>query len=192
MDFDTYHIRPLSADDAENYFDLINHNRKRLEDFFAGTVAKNKSLEDTHKFITDISEKRERKIYFPFVITETTTKSLIGYTDIKSIDWNVPKAELGFFIEEHYEGKGIVSKAVSKIVEHCFKTLQMKKLFLRTHEKNISSRRVAEKNGFVIEGIIRSDYKTTSGVIVDLLYYGLLKSEYDNAKHLKEKNHSSK
>jgi ribosomal-protein-alanine N-acetyltransferase len=38
---------------------------------------------------------------------------------------------------------------------------------------------VAEKNGFILEGIIRSDYKTTSGVVVDLMYYGLLKSEYD-------------
>jgi RimJ/RimL family protein N-acetyltransferase len=60
----------------------------------------------------------------------------------------------------------------------------MKKLFLRTHEKNIASRRVAEKNGFVMEGIIRNDYKTTSGVVVDLMYYGLLKSEFDNQKRM--------
>jgi ribosomal-protein-serine acetyltransferase len=104
--------------------------------------------------------------------------------DIKSIDWNIPKAELGFFIDENYEGKGIISIAVSKVVEHCFETLKMKKLFLRTHEKNIGSRKVAEKNGFTVEGIIRSDYKTTRGVIVDLMYYGLLESEYNTQQQL--------
>lgn len=176
MQFDGFHIRLLNGGDAENYFALIDRNRKRLEDFFAGTVAKNKSLEGTRAFISDVTEKAEKKIYFPFVIVDSTTQNIIGYTDIKSIDWNIPKAELGFFIDEQYEGKGIVSKALSKMVEHCFESLKMKKLFLRTHEKNIGSRRVAEKNGFVVEGIIRSDYKTTSGVIVDLMYYGLLNS----------------
>ena len=182
MTFDHFHIRLLNSDDAENYFSLIDRNRKRFEDFFAGTVAKNKSLDGSRTFISELTEKVEKKIYFPFVIVDTATNNLVGYVDIKSIDWNVPKAELGFFIDEQYGGKGIISKAVSRIIEHCFDTLHMKKLFLRTHEKNTGSRRVAEKNGFTMEGVIRSDYKTTSGVIVDLMYYGLLKSEFDNQK----------
>jgi RimJ/RimL family protein N-acetyltransferase len=45
-------------------------------------------------------------------------------------------------------------------------------VFLRTHESNVGSRKVAERNGFKVEGIIRKDYKTTKGEIVDLLYYG--------------------
>ena len=179
MQFDGFQIRPLSSNDAENYFLLVDKNRKRLEDFFAGTVSKNKTITDTHAFINDVTERAGKKIYFPFVIVDLATQKPIGYVDIKSIDWNIPKAELGFFIDEHYEGKGIISNAVSKMMEHCFKTLQIKKLFLRTHEKNTGSRKVAEKNGFILEGIIRSDYKTTSGVVVDLMYYGLLKSEYD-------------
>lgn len=179
MTFDRYHIRLLHSADAENYFALIDRNRKRLEDFFAGTVSKNKTISDTQTFIADVTEKATKKIYFPFVIVDTAIQKPVGYTDIKSIDWNIPKAEMGFFIDENYEGKGIVSKAVSKIIEHCFETLQMKKLFLRTHEKNIASRKVAEKNGFTVEGIIKCDYKTTSGVMVDLMYYGLLKSEFD-------------
>jgi RimJ/RimL family protein N-acetyltransferase len=177
MQFEGFHIRQLTDADAENYFSLVDRNRKRLEDFFAGTVARNKTIQDTRIFISDITEKAAKKIYFPFVIIDAA-QNLVGYVDVKSIDWNIPKAELGFFIDAGYEGKGIISRAVAKIVEHCFETLKMKKLFLRTHEKNTGSRRVAEKNGFILEGIIKSDYKTTSGVIVDLMYYGLLESEY--------------
>src|SRR5688572_6096114 len=107
MNFDHYSIRPLHTNDAEDYFTLIDKNRKRLEDFFAGTVAKNKTIIDTQLFIADVLEKAEKKIYFPFVIVDTETQKLIGYTDIKSIDWNIPKAELGFYVDENYEGKGI-------------------------------------------------------------------------------------
>jgi ribosomal-protein-serine acetyltransferase len=174
MKFDNYLIRQISSDDVQAYFNLIDNNRERLEHFFAGTVSRNKSIEDTRSFIASILERAEKNSYFPFVIIDTASQSLIGYTDVKSIDWTIPKAELGFFIDEKYQGKGIITKAVGKITEHCFDQLKIKKLFLRTHKDNTGSKTVAEKNGFEVEGIIRSDYKTTNGTIVDLIYYGRL------------------
>jgi RimJ/RimL family protein N-acetyltransferase len=177
MKFDNYFIRPLSAADEQNYFSLVDTNRNRLEDFFAGTVAKNKSIEQTKQFIKDVTEKAEQRIYFPFVIVDTSTKKLAGFVDIKNIDWNIPKAELGCFIDKDYEGKGIGAKALTAITAYCFDELRLHKLLLRTHETNTGSRKIAERNGFQLEGVIRSDYKTTSGVRVDLMYYGLLNNQ---------------
>jgi RimJ/RimL family protein N-acetyltransferase len=62
-------------------------------------------------------------------------------------------------------------------LEYCFKTLNFNKVFLRTHISNIEAKALAEKCGFILEGKIRSDYKTSSGEIVDLLYYGKLKDK---------------
>jgi ribosomal-protein-serine acetyltransferase len=177
MTFENYSIRPISSNDSQAYFTLVDNNRKRLEHFFAGTVAKNRTPEDTRSFIVSILEREEKKLYFPFVIIDELSKNLIGYIDVKSVDWNIPKAELGFFIDEKYEGKGIVTKAVGLIADHCFREFKMKKLFLRTHKANTGSKRVAEKNGFEVEGVIRCDYKTTSGEIVDLIYYGRLNED---------------
>jgi len=172
MHFDEFLIRPVNSVDTELFFSLVDRNRKRLEDFFAGTVARNKNINDTRIFISEIIDKSENRKYFPFVIQDTTTQALAGFIDIKNLDWNIPKAEVGFFIDENYEGRGIITKAVAKIRDYCFDFLKIKKLFLRTHEKNTGTRKVAEKNGFILEGVIRCDYKTTSGVIVDLMYYG--------------------
>ena len=174
MNFENYLLRLVNTNDVQVYFDLIDNNRKRLEDFFAGTVSKNKSMEETRLFIAEVTEKAEKKTYFPFIIIDSSTQQMIGYVDIKNIDWNIAKAELGYFIDKSHEGEGIITKALSKMIEYCFDVLQLRKLFLRTHEANMASRKVAEKNGFRVEGIIRSDYKTTSGIIVDLMYYGLL------------------
>jgi RimJ/RimL family protein N-acetyltransferase len=176
MEFDQYVIRPLSNADEQNYFSLVDTNRGRLEDFFAGTVAKNKTIEQTRQFISDVTEKAEKRIYFAFVIIDFANQKIIGFTDIKNIDWNIPKAELGCFIDKNYEGRGIGAKVLSAITAYCFDDLKLYKLLLRTHESNTGSRKIAEKNGFELEGVIRSDYKTTSGVRVDLMYYGLLNS----------------
>jgi RimJ/RimL family protein N-acetyltransferase len=59
-------------------------------------------------------------------------------------------------------------------VEYCFAEYRFKKIFLRTHHSNIAAQRIAAACGFEIEGTIRMDYKTTSGEIVDLIYYGKL------------------
>src|SRR5688500_4468270 len=132
MKFDNYLLRPLEKKDVQGYFELIDTNRKRLEDFFAGTVARNRTLEDTRIFVPEVIGKAAGRTYFPFVIIDTTTHTIIGYTDIKNIDWNIPKAEIGYFIDKDYEGKGIISKAVKKIVEYCFNELKPHKIFLRT------------------------------------------------------------
>lgn len=178
MKFDIYTIRPVRLDDLPDYFNLIEANRKRLEDFFAGTVAITKDLEQTKTHLTDIVAKMEKRNYFSFVVVDDVSEKLVASIQVKSVDWSIPKAELGYYIDEKYEGKGIVTRATSLIIDHCFSELKLDKLYIRTHEGNISSRKVAEKNGFLLEGTIRKDYRTTKGELVDLMYYGLTGDEY--------------
>lgn len=175
MNFDNFKVRLLEISDLEKYYSLIENNRKRLEDFFTGTVSRTKTFEETKLFLQEIIQKREDKLYFPFIIENVESGEIIGFVDIKNIDWNIPKAELGCYTDENYAGKGITSKAFSLVVEYCFNHFEFKKLFLRTHESNISAQKLAEKSGFEIEGRIRKDYKTTNGEIVDLIYYGKVK-----------------
>jgi RimJ/RimL family protein N-acetyltransferase len=178
MKFDQFSIRRVEITDLQDYFDLIQRNRARLEDFFAGTVALTKNLEDTKAHLKDVIAKAERKNYFPFVVVDIATNKIISSIQVKSVDWSIPKAELGYYIDSAYEGKGIVATAISFITHFCFEELKFEKLYIRTHEENVPSRKVAEKNGFELEGIIRLDYKTTSGRVVDLMYYGLLRENY--------------
>jgi len=177
MEFDQYTIRLLNQNDLQDYFNLIETNRKRLEDFFAGTVAITQTIEDTQQHVNDILSQAANKKYFPFVVIDTTNNKMVASVQVKNIDWSIPKGELGYYIDTAYEGKGIVTKATKLIIDHCFDELKFNKLFIRTHESNVPSRKVAEKNGFELEGIIRRDYKITSGQVVDLMYYGLLRTE---------------
>jgi ribosomal-protein-serine acetyltransferase len=172
MTFDNFKIRLLEESDLENYFSLIQNNRKRLEDFFTGTVSRTKTVEDTGQFLKELIQKREDKLYYPFIIENLENGEFVGFIDIKNIDWNIPKGELGCYTDEYYAGKGITSKAFSLFVAYCFNHFGFAKLFLRTHESNFAAQKLADRAGFQIEGKIRKDYKTTKGEVVDLIYYG--------------------
>ncbi len=172
MTFDTYKLELLQAGQATLFFHLIDRNRARLEDFFAGTVSKTKTLEDAILYGNSIQMKIKEKSYFPFIISDNRTDEFIGLVDVKNIDWNVPKAELGLFIDEKYEGKGIATKATKILVDHLIGKYSFKKLLCRASSRNLGSVTVIEKCGFELEGTIRNDYRTTKGEIVDLNYYG--------------------
>ncbi|MEM9681293.1 MAG: GNAT family protein [Bacteroidota bacterium] len=172
--FDNYSIRLLSPNDLHPYFELVENNRSRLEDFFTGTVSRTQTLEDTKIFLDDISKKIKARSYFPYIIIENTTNTIVGFLDLKNIDWSIPKSEMGSYTDINYAGRGITSKAFKLFCDYCFKEFKFKKLYLRTHQTNKAAIAVAEKCGFEKEGVIRRDYKTTSGELVDLIYYGRL------------------
>ncbi len=175
LHFDQYQIRPLELTDLEKYFQMVEKNRKRLEDFFTGTVSRTRTYEEAKLFLKELIDRREGRTYFPFIIQNKDTGDFIGFIDVKNIDWNIPKAELGCYTDEDYAGKGITSKAFSLFVDFAFEYFGFTKLFLRTHESNFAAQKLAERAGFEIEGKIRKDYKTTKGEVVDLIYYGKIK-----------------
>ncbi len=172
MTFQNFKIELLQPNQGEVFFNLIETNRTRLEDFFAGTVSKTKTLEDTLNYCEEIQNRINSISYLPYMITDVNTNEFIGLVDVKNIDMNVPKAELGSFIDSRYEGRGIVSKGTSLVVDHIVKEYKFIKLLCRANSRNKGSIAVILKNGFELEGTIRRDYKTTKGEIVDLNYYG--------------------
>ena len=170
--FNDCEIGLLGTSRASDFFDLIDANRERLEDFFAGTVARTESLEDTEAYCDAVEARIREGSYLPYIISETDTGKYIGLVDVKSIEWSVPKAELGYFIDESYAGRGITSLAVGLVVDLTVSEHGFKKLLCRVNAENLASINVALKNGFELEGTIRRDYVTTSGEVVDLNYYG--------------------
>ena len=101
MNFDSYCIRLIKKDDLEAYYNLIESNRKRLESFFAGIVIRTQTLEATKIYFNEVLKKVEDKIYFPYFVIDTNTQKIIALVDLKNIDWNIPKGELGCFVAKN-------------------------------------------------------------------------------------------
>jgi ribosomal-protein-serine acetyltransferase len=175
MTFDNYIVRLINKKDASSFNSLVSNNKSRINNYLPKTTKANSDLESTVLYIDQKIEQAEAKENFCFVIEDVEANELVGAIFLKSFDWSVPKCELGYFIDEKYEGKGVISKALKEIIDYCFLILKLNKLFLRTAVDNIGSKKVAEKNGFVKEGMLRKDFMTESGELIDVIYYGLLK-----------------
>lgn len=65
-------------------------------------------------------------------------------------------AEVGYWLGEAHWGKGIISSALKGVVDYGFNELKLRRIFAVPLEHNTASRRVLEKNGFDLEGILRS------------------------------------
>ncbi len=59
--------------------------------------------------------------------------------------------ELGYWIAEPYWGKGIMTKAISRMVEYGFGNFDVDRIFARPFGRNIGSIKALERNGFQLE-----------------------------------------
>jgi ribosomal-protein-serine acetyltransferase len=107
---------------------------------------------------------------------------LIGYICIKNVNKDILKCELAYFIDADFEGKGIISDAVSQTIDFCFNKLRMNKVYICTSKINKGSQRIALKHGFQEEGILREEFKNHEGILEDIVYFGLLKTDFNNER----------
>jgi ribosomal-protein-serine acetyltransferase len=162
----------------EEFYTLIENNRLHIESTFPVTIANCSNLEKTIEFIEKNKRKQNEKDGFYFYLRAVESHQLIGYVCIKNIDLKILKCELAYFIDKNFEGKGIITKAVSEVIAYCFDTLQMNKVFICTSKINAASQQIALKHGFQKEGVLRQEFKNGHAILEDIVYFGLLKSEY--------------
>ena len=82
-------------------------------------------------------------------------------------------AEIGYLLAGGYWSKGIMTEAVRQICPIAFRELDIIRITGLVYEPNAASRRVLEKNGFTLEGLMRNAI-TKDGDIYNLYIYGKL------------------
>ncbi len=176
-------LKSFTVSDSQALYNLIQQNKDRLIDSFPITLDNTSNETVTGYFIQKKNADWEERISFAFGMRESQSNQLIGYINIKNIDWVIPRAELAYFIDSGFEGRGLMKEALNKIIEFCFEELKMYRLFLRVMTSNESSYKIAEGLGFIREGILRKDHRTFDGRLVDLYYYGMTYEDYKKLKN---------
>lgn len=169
------HIRLIESEDYKELFALIERNRIRLTNFFPTTTHTVLDLETAWKFTEQKIKQAAKKEQYYFVITLQVTGKMIGCIILKNIDWSVPKGEFAYFIDGAFEGKGITSNAVKWLTDYSFSQLGMQKLYIKINPENWGSKKVALKNGFELEGLLKREFRTGLGKLTDVERFGLLR-----------------
>ncbi len=172
IDINDIIIEEITAKDSKALFELMNLNRDLLIRYFPITVQHTRTAIGAEYYVQSVLKKRDNNEMI--VLTLKYKKAMIGIFHIKNIDWRIPKCELSYFLDKAYQGKGLMTDLLKLVVIYCFDNLQMNKIFVRISPDNVSSKKVAVKNGFITEGILRKEFKTETGELIDLEYLGLV------------------
>lgn len=172
-------VRRFRENDGEQLYDLLQSNRVYLEDAFPSTLSENSSKEKSEWYVRVRFARWLLQEEYCFGVWDNDSAKLIGFIRLFRIDWHIPKAEVGFFIDRDFSSKGIMTEVLLVIIKFAFSQLKLEKIALRTAMDNYASQRLARKCGFRREGDLRADFKKTSGEIIDVMVLGLTKAEWE-------------
>lgn len=132
---------------------------------------------DAIRFIRRAQYRMRRKTGYAFGIVLKETNRVIGIVDLFRIDWKNKNAEIGYWLGKKYWGRGLTTEAVKLALKFAFENLKLHRIYARLFEENIGSRRVLEKSGFKLEGVLREN-RYRYGRWHNELNFGILKKEY--------------
>lgn len=85
-------------------------------------------------------------------------------------------AEMGYWLGEPFWGKGIITKAITQMVDYGFAHWPINRIFARPFGTNLASQRVLEKAGFLLEGKFQKTL-FKNGEYLDELIYAIRRTE---------------
>ena len=171
-------LKRYKAGHGKIFYNIIEKNRDRMIDSFPIMLSNTHDEISAEYYVRKRIEEWEEQSAFNFGIWLKENGEYAGHISVKDIDWVIPRGEIAYIISEEYERKGIMTEVLTATIRFSFENLLMNRLFLRVMTNNKRSYELAERCGFVREGILRKDHKTYDGKLVDLFYYGMTRDDY--------------
>lgn len=102
---------------------------------------------------------------------ESGEGEIVGATGLHRLDWRLRTFEVGYWLREGHEGRGLMTEAVVALAGAAFERLAARRVEIRCDPANTRSWRVAERAGFAFEGTLHRDSATPAGAPRDTRVY---------------------
>jgi RimJ/RimL family protein N-acetyltransferase len=115
---------------------------------------------------------------YPFAVVDATSGELLGGIGMRWNDATNAVGEVGYWARREARGRGVTTRALRLVTAWALTQAGCERLVLRADVDNVPSQRVAERAGFVREGIERSArFNARRGRRVDFVVYSRLPSD---------------
>jgi ribosomal-protein-serine acetyltransferase len=170
-----HELRPFEPSDAPELFALTEHNRGELSKWLSW--AQRGTEEDTLEHIERmrVAEAERRAVDRAIVVDGR----IVGSVGLARIDWGNRCAEIGYWLGQEHQGRGLMTSAVAVLVGHAFDSLQLNRAEIRTDVLNHRSRAVPERLGFRYEGTLREAYRIEDDRYSNDAVYSMLASDLE-------------
>lgn len=127
--------------------------------------------------------KERPRTNYNFTIKLKSENKIIGAISAKSIDKYNGTAVLGYWLGEKYWKQGIMSEAMSKMLDFAFNKIKIRRLEANIFTENKASYKLLEKFGFRREGLRKEASRAkATGKLMDDYIYAMLRKEYQKKK----------
>lgn len=103
--------------------------------------------------------------------------NVVGNISFNVISYELKKVEIGYWLSNEHQGKGIVTKSVSKLIAYAFSQLKMEVVQISAAIDNTQSRKVCDRLGFKLNGVITNS-ENLNGRIVDHAVYSINRDQW--------------
>ena len=173
---DNLELRRTSMRYKDELVSLVIDNLDHLHEWMAWATKPYDSKKTT-EFIERVEKAYQEKKELPYVIfSDGNSAGTIGLFNIDSANRS---AEVGYWLAENEQGKGIVTRCCKALINHCFDELNLNRIVIKCATENFKSQAIPEKLGFTKEGEMRQE-RWHRDHFIGLIVYSILKEEWGN------------
>ncbi len=167
-------LKDIELNSAQTVFDLINSCREYLGEWLSW-VEETLQLNDTILYIHSVSGRDLFNGRYVFEVWYQN--NLAGLIDFHCGDKINKSVEIGYWLGENYQGKGIMTRACTACIKYAFTKLDFNRIVIKCALGNVKSQAIPKRLNFKFEGVERE------GPIInyrfnDLMIFSMLKKEW--------------
>jgi RimJ/RimL family protein N-acetyltransferase len=169
-------LRPWRRDDAAELVAALDGDEEVTR--WLDSIPQPYTDADAHAWLSQTGQAWRDGAAAPFAVVEAQTGRLLGGIGIRWNDRVNQIGEIGYWARGDVRGRGYTTRALRLVTDWALDAAGCERLMLRADTRNVPSQRVAERAGFVREGVERSArFSPRQGRRVDFVVYSRLPTD---------------
>lgn len=166
-------LRPPQTGDGVALLAAVTESLPELRRFLASLpwVAAEQTIEASEVYCRTGQTNFLSRKDLPFLIFEKDSGELAGACGLHRTVWETPKTEIGYWCRTSQSGNGFITEAVKALANYAIRHIGAVRIEIITDEENHPSRKVAERCGFALECLQRSERRAPDGLLRNTCIY---------------------
>jgi ribosomal-protein-serine acetyltransferase len=167
-------LKLLETSEAKALFAVAERNRARLREWLPW-VDQTRTPEDVRMFILRVMDQYQANLGPQAGVWVNGVLS--GTVGCHPIDWSNRNCSLGYWLDSAHEGKGVITRCCSSMLDFAIKELHLHRVEIRCGTGNHRSCAIPQRLGFTREGVVR-EAEWVNDRWVDLVIWGMLEEQW--------------
>ncbi|THF85970.1 GNAT family N-acetyltransferase [Deinococcus sp. KSM4-11] len=149
-------LRAPRPDDAQAQVDAVNASLPELRRWMVW-AQEPQTLEGARENLAQAAEAYARRENLRLLVWNAAGTELLGSTGYHSLDWRVPKGEIGYWIATAHTGHGYAQEVAEFLTNYALTDLGFRRVEIRCDARNARSARIPRALDYTLDARLVND-----------------------------------